>query len=259
MKWLKLWTEARNDGKLRALSDFEHRIWFRLLCYAAEQEPSGIVRASWKLLAAECADGAVDPLQKAVTEMQSLQLVTCVTCNVSEVEITFPSFAKRQAKFPSDDKKRVAERVAKCRRNKKMRQQSFLVTTCNEHVTARNDPEADIENKKIPPTPKGEKRPFSLPDWMPADDWNAYVEMRQKIRKPMTDHAKDLAVKKLARFRDAGEDPAELLQAATLGSWQGIYSLRKGPRDSPPPAPPAPARPETYFDPAAYLKELADK
>jgi|GEM_PF-2708804 hypothetical protein len=31
MKWFKLHTEARNDAKLRSMSDSQHRVWFNLL------------------------------------------------------------------------------------------------------------------------------------------------------------------------------------------------------------------------------------
>lgn len=146
--WIKLWTEARNDGKLRCLSDREHRIWFCLLCYSAEQAERGTIRGTWKVLAAECANGDVEALRAAVTEMQSLQLVTCVTCNESEAEIVFPSFAKRQAKYPSEEKERVAERVAKHRAAKRLRQAAPRVTTCNEPVTSQNDSEVEVEREK---------------------------------------------------------------------------------------------------------------
>jgi hypothetical protein len=171
MKWLKLWTEARNDGKLRCLSDYEHRIWFRLLCYAAEQEPAGKVRASWKLLAAECADGDIDRLKSAVTELTSLQLVTLVTgvtCNENVTEISFHNFDKRQSKSPSDARYRVAERVRKHREAKKLRQQSFLVTSCNGDETGRNgaETETDTEIKSVVVTHTREGD--DLKDWREA-------------------------------------------------------------------------------------------
>ena len=36
MRWFRLWTEARTDAKLGLLTNAEHRVWFHLLCYAAE-------------------------------------------------------------------------------------------------------------------------------------------------------------------------------------------------------------------------------
>lgn len=226
MKWLKLWTEARNDGKLRCLSDYQHRAWFRLLCFAAEQDPPGMVRASWKVLAAECADGAVEALKEAVTELDSLQLVSCVTCNENEVQITFTSFEKRQSKYPSDDRKRVNERVRKHREERRLRQPDADVTRCNELKRPETTQKKNTEEERKTPhnPPRGER--FVLPDWIAADDWDAFVEMRQKIRKPMTDKAKSLTVSKLDSLRRAGHPPDEVLKQSVMNSWQGVFPVR---------------------------------
>ncbi|MGA1554268.1 MAG: hypothetical protein ACO35I_09655, partial [Burkholderiaceae bacterium] len=45
--------------------------------------------------------------------------------------------------------------------------------------------------------PKGGKKKVPLPDWIPTDAWDGFVEMRVKIKKPMTDRAIKLAVGKL--------------------------------------------------------------
>jgi hypothetical protein len=79
------------------------------------------------------------------------------------------------------------------------------------------------------PVPKAREasRTFPVPDWVPIPTWNAFVEMRVKIKKPMTDHAKVLAVKKLDEFRSQGFEPRIILEAAILNNWQGLY-LPKG-------------------------------
>ena len=59
MKWFKLHTEARNDAKLRSLSDSEHRMWFNLLCFAAEQEKRGTIN-DWQDSLLEWVDHIAD-------------------------------------------------------------------------------------------------------------------------------------------------------------------------------------------------------
>ncbi len=159
MKWLKLWTEARNDGKLRSLSDRHHRIWFRLLCMAAEQEPQGVIKMTWKVLAAEVADNDIEELKMAVEKCNDVTLVTRRFCDENCVEISFTSFAKRQKRYPSESLQAVAARVAKSRSSKKLRTPNKAkrnvttnVTTSNEPVTAKNDSETETDNtKKILP------------------------------------------------------------------------------------------------------------
>lgn len=95
----------------------------------------------------------------------------------------------------------------------------------NESLTNRSSP--------LPsplPSPK-EKKPAAsadavLPDWLPLDSWCAFVEMRKKIRKPLTDRAVVLAIRKLDALRNGGHDVAVILDNSVLNSWQDLYPPR---------------------------------
>ena len=65
-----------------------------------------------------------------------------------------------------------------------------------------------------------------LPDWMPIEAWDGFVEMRRKSKKPFTDRAAQLIVKKLDEFRQQGHDPGEVLDRSTVNGWQGIFPLK---------------------------------
>lgn len=74
--------------------------------------------------------------------------------------------------------------------------------------------------------PQPEKKEVSinpLNPQIPIDDWNAYLEMRKKIKKPMTENAKALAISKLLELRAEGHSPASVLQNAVFNSYQGLY------------------------------------
>lgn len=73
---------------------------------------------------------------------------------------------------------------------------------------------------------KKEKIEFTLPSDIPQQDWFDYVEMRAKIKKPMTDTAKKMAVDKLYALRDKGYDIAAVLQQSTFNDWQGLFEVR---------------------------------
>lgn len=64
---------------------------------------------------------------------------------------------------------------------------------------------------------------FVLPDWIRPDDWTAFEEMRKKIKKPMTDRARENIVKKLATFKARGHDPTTVLNNSITGDWQDVY------------------------------------
>lgn len=64
---------------------------------------------------------------------------------------------------------------------------------------------------------------FALPDWIPAEAWDGYVEMRKKRSKPMTDRARTLQVAKLQAFRDAGHNVGVVLDQSTANDWTDLY------------------------------------
>lgn len=68
--------------------------------------------------------------------------------------------------------------------------------------------------------------PFVLPDWIPSDSWDGYVEMRGKVRKPMTDRARAMVVAELARLRDGGQDVGKVLDQSTLKNWTDVYEVK---------------------------------
>lgn len=87
--------------------------------------------------------------------------------------------------------------------------------------------------------------------------WNAFVEMRKKIKKPLTDNAIHLINLELEKIKNThGHDPAEILNQSTRNSWQDVYPLKdKSPQ--PNTSPPSGgngngngmARPAAYSDP----------
>jgi hypothetical protein len=74
---------------------------------------------------------------------------------------------------------------------------------------------------------KKEKERFFLPESIPTILWQDYVDMRIKIKKPMTIKAKQLAVKKLLRLKNDGHSPAKVLEQSILYSWQGLFPLKE--------------------------------
>lgn len=88
------------------------------------------------------------------------------------------------------------------------------------HGTGRTGKEQEGKRKlKVPAT-------FSLPGWISFEAWSGYIDMRKRIKKPMTDYAMTLAVKELEALRDAGQDVDAVLNQSTLKSWQGLFEVK---------------------------------
>lgn len=95
------------------------------------------------------------------------------------------------------------------------------VTVTEKGVTVTNPPDpligVTVINRQEP----------SLPEWLPRDCWVAFVEMRKKIKSPLTDHAKDLAIRKLDEFRKQGHSPRDILENSIIGNYQGLFIPRQ--------------------------------
>lgn len=66
-----------------------------------------------------------------------------------------------------------------------------------------------------------------LPDWLNVDQWNEYKAMRKSIKKPLTPHAEKLAIKKLEKFKDEGQDIEEIINNSIFNSWQGLFPVKE--------------------------------
>lgn len=55
-----------------------------------------------------------------------------------------------------------------------------------------------------------------------------YVDMRKKIKKPMTDRAIELAIKKLEELSGGDNDTAiKIIEQSVMNSWQGLFPLKE--------------------------------
>jgi len=86
------------------------------------------------------------------------------------------------------------------------------------------DTDTDADKKKT----KVATSAFVLPDWIDRSLWDAYEEMRKKLRKAMTDHARSLAVKDLMDLRNKGHSPSDVLNQSIMRGWTGLFEIKGG-------------------------------
>lgn len=67
-----------------------------------------------------------------------------------------------------------------------------------------------------------------LPDWLPQEPWAGYVEMRKRIRKPMTARAEKLILNSLSAMHERGISVAAALDNSTKSNWVDVYEPKPG-------------------------------
>jgi len=70
---------------------------------------------------------------------------------------------------------------------------------------------------------KIKKANLILPDWLPLDLWNEYLNMRKMIKKPLTEYGQQLAIKNLEKFRNQGYDIIQIIEQSISNCWLGFF------------------------------------
>lgn len=70
--------------------------------------------------------------------------------------------------------------------------------------------------------------PIQIPDWIPVDAWNDFVDSRKKLRKPLTQGAIKLAISTLSKLKAEGNDPKEVIEQSILSGYSGLFPVNKG-------------------------------
>jgi hypothetical protein len=157
MNWFRLYLEARNDAKLRTLTDAEHRVWFHLMCYSAEQPTRGTIEgvtsrdrrdtspdlSSARLLAIEVANGDTAILTTTVEKLIELRIVS-----IDDDGLTFINFDKRQYDKPSDTPEKTRQRKAAQRERERAHNGEQGVTSRDEGVTPRDMSQRTEQNRE---------------------------------------------------------------------------------------------------------------
>jgi hypothetical protein len=80
------------------------------------------------------------------------------------------------------------------------------------------------EENQEKPTPLP---PFAIPDWIDPQAWAGFVEMRIRIKEPLTRRAMDITINKLAELKGQGEDPNAVLDQSTQRNWKGVFAVKR--------------------------------
>ena len=109
---------------------------------------------------------------------------------------------------------------AEQRKNKRITPAEQVLNECSTDVQLTNN-HKPITNNQI--KERNPVVPLELPEWLNKTDWNDFVEMRKKLKKPMTDRAVKLMISKLETMKNKGINTSEVLQKSILANWSDVY------------------------------------
>lgn len=235
MKWFRFYHEAYRNPKVQDMRPELFKFWVNFLCLASESEVRGTVPSEGHVRRAL-------GLGKGTVERYCRELVNLdLLIRRNTGALTPHDWDKLQPEGDDAARRKRRQRQTTCddRPEEMSRDMSRdkNVTSCDSRAGAflEREREREEENTPLSPPDGGKRRrresaPFVLPEAIPADVWDAFVAMRQKIRKAPTDEAKRLVLKELARLKaeDARNEPVAVLQQSIRNSWQDVYPLKDG-------------------------------
>ena len=228
--WIKMRTALAHDPAVIAMAlDLDKN----------EFEVVGMLHHIWSWADSQSQDGHI----KRVTEKWLDRFVHCDGFSksmesakwlvISSDGIEFPNFGKHNGES-AKKRAEAAERQRISRELKALSDAALLSQkTCDESVTREEKRREEEKSIKSPHSPKGKKEKaevveFDLPNWVGREAWNDFLAMRKSIKKPLSQNAMKLAVKKLSELSSLGQIADDVLNQSTLNSWQGLFEVKNG-------------------------------
>jgi hypothetical protein len=103
----------------------------------------------------------------------------------------------------------------------------FFVSDSEVLAPCLQDAIPERETERETKTEKKVATAIVLPDWMPLETWQAFLAMRKKMKRVPTDHAVDLLIKKLDRFRANGQNIQAVLEKSITSNWQDVFEINE--------------------------------
>ena len=205
----------RKDSALQSCSIAAQGLWINMMCIAHECDPYGHLSVNGKPMLPERLSRLVGlPTKECCRYLKELE-----DAGVYSVAENGSIYSRRMV---NDERLRTVRADA----GRLGGNPSLLGKKVNQK---------DNQTPKQTPTPsssssssssaKEKASAFALPDWVPAEPWKAWLEVRKRMKAPNTDYALGCAVKDLERLRDAGDDPQAVLDRSTSRGWRGLFPL----------------------------------
>ena len=202
--WFRLYAEFEDDPKVRCLPE---QMQIRLIWLFCERCKGVTISERHRTFHWRCSDAE---LANTKREFMAAGFI--------DEHWNLLNWNKRQ--FLSDSSTDRTRRYRERHRTSQERHSDRAQSHGNENVTAPDtDTDTDTESEK-----KHKASPsVNLPEWLHRETWNAWREMRKKIRNaPFTARAESGILSDLAKLREWGIDPNERLLKGIKSGWRGV-------------------------------------
>jgi hypothetical protein len=205
--WFRFYHEALDDLKVQELPPFDFKGWVNILNVGSRNSPRGqlppLAQLAFmlRLSAEETKTLCARLVERGLLEWQE------------DGRLVIHAWAQRQ--YESD---LSTPRVR--RHREKTRKRSRNVSETPQNRAEQNTAEQNQTQNK------GGPLGLALPDWLPVEPWEAFLEMRKKKGKPATDYAQKRLIGKLDGLKAEGFSPDKVLDQSTVNAWSDLFPVK---------------------------------
>ncbi len=253
IKWIKITTDIFDDEKMYAIETQQdghlmELIWFKLLCLAGKCNNHGFLMLTSKLaytdeMLSKIFRIEVGSIQRALLLFEQLEMIEVVDNaymianwdrhqNTQGLEDMKEKNRIRQQRFRDKQKQALLEDSNERNVTNNVTNNVKNNVNCSYSYSISNSL-SNSNNKENNNSNKDTKKNNNKYIYYPEDEklnsaFSDFVDMRKKIKAPMTDRAIELAKKKLDKLTHGDNDLAiEILNQSIMNSWKGLFELKQ--------------------------------
>lgn len=209
-----------SDPQLRLTSASTRGIWIDLLCFMWSSNKKGVLDLDKEKIC-RLTGAAMGEVDKFLDEAKGIEF-----CDISVTNNGLLRICNRRMK-----------REEKYRENNRLRQAKYRAL--RDSNTNVNEQKGGTPTPSTSPTPipiankKGKNPPYIPPrgselsgdgfQWIDIKSWDAYLDHRSAIKKPLTKNAVNIALKLLKRNARSQQ---EIVENTILNNWTGLFELK---------------------------------
>lgn len=217
----------RKDIGVQSLTFHDRGVWFEILMLMHESERRGVLVLNGHPMPIE----SLGRLLGLDNQTLNQTITNLLTYGVASSEPNGGALMCRRM-VRDEEIRKVRTEVGKLGGNPALLNQTFNQTTTTT-VKQRPTPSSSSSSSITSSTaePKTTTRvvvpdEHEMPAWLPQEPWDSFVRMRRKSKEPFTQDAVKLAIAKLGKMADAGQNVAEVLNQSTLNGWKGLFEIK---------------------------------
>jgi len=238
VKWIKITTDIFDDEKILLIESLPDAdsiivIWFKLLCLAGKMNNSGVFVMNDTMAYSDSMLATIFRRKEATVKLALDTFEQFGMIQMIDGAVTIPNWGKHQS-LDQLEKKRIRQK--EYMREYRQKQREITCKANGKTNVSRSEEEKDKNKKENKNTIK---RAAAEKIYFPGDEslnqaFLDYLEMRRQIKKPMTEKAIELAIKKLEElsvlpFSDSMDNDLaiQILNQSVMNSWQGLFPLKE--------------------------------